>query len=65
MERREEEESRGFDLVLKELMGLHENQSKDSKKRSVDHVGFDHVLRELMAEREKTAVATALLKKQD
>ena len=61
MERRDEEESRGFDLVLKELMGLHENQSKDSKNRS----GFDRVLRELMAEREKVVVATALLKKQD
>ena len=59
MERRDEEESRGFDLVLKELMGLRENPSKDSKNRSVDRV-----LRELMAERETAAVATALLKQQ-
>ena len=58
MDRREEEESRGFDRVL----GLHANQSKDSKNRP----GFDRVLEEqLIAEREKTAVATALLKKQD
>jgi len=51
----EHDSSQGFELVLKELIGLHEeaNLSKDSNHRS----GFNRVLKELMAEREKAAVA--------
>jgi len=59
----EHDSSQGFELVLKELIGLHEeaNLSKDSNHRS----GFNRVLKELMAEREKAAVTSALMKQQN
>ena len=53
----QEEKQDGFDLVLKQLLTLHEDasKSKDSNHRS----GFDLVLRELMTQREKAAVRAA------
>jgi len=53
-----EEQDRGFDLVLKELISLRgESLSKSSSDQSAR---FDRVIRELMAEREKSAVAAAV-----
>ena len=62
MARSEGSDSNGFTLVLKELLSLHgHNNSQNEEPR----LGFDLVLQELMAEREKAAVATALLKQQN
>ena len=52
---------RGFDLVLKELISLHD----DAKSKGSDRSGFDRVLMELMAEREKAAVASQRLNQQN
>ena len=53
------EQDGGLDVVLKELITLHEDASKsrDSNHRS----GLDLILRELMTQREKAAVATERL----
>ena len=63
MEHKEEQDDGGLDVVLKELITLHEDASKsrDSNHRS----GLDLILRELMTQREKAAVATERQQQQD
>ena len=63
MEHKEVEQDGGLDVVLKELITLHEDASKsrDSNHRS----GLDLILRELMTQREKAAVATERQQQQD
>jgi len=51
MEQAEEQDRRGFDLLLKELVSLQGDAKGSDRSR------FDRVLRELMTEREKSAVA--------
>ena len=62
MEHEEEQDDGGFDVVLKELISLHEDASKS--KASNHRSGFDRVLKELMTQREKAAVAAQCLKQQ-
>jgi len=58
MEQEEGQYGRGFDLVLKELINLHEDASKSVKSKDSNHrSGFDLVLKELMTQREQAAVA--------
>ena len=59
----EQDEGHGgvFDLVLEELVRFQDA----SKSKESSRFGFDRVLRQLMAEREKAAVATALLKQHE
>ena len=59
----EEQDDGGFDVVLKELITLHEDasKSKDNNHRS----GLDLILRELITQRERAAVATERLQQQD
>ena len=59
-----EDRRRGFALMLKELISLHGDASL-SKSSSDQSARFDRVLSELMAERERSVVATALLKQQE
>ena len=56
----EEQDDGGFDLVLKELITLHEDASKS---KDSNH-GPVRVLKELMTQREKAAVAAQCLKQQ-
>ena len=48
----DEQDSCGFDLVLKELI-----EFRDESNQSTGSNRFERVLRELMAEREKAAIA--------